>query len=186
MLVVLAMHGGYVVEHGNKVANGQWSLSEVVQSSTWRELKAVRMVLELFQSKLKNERVRWFTDNQNVVRIVQYGSKKPSLQAEALGISSTCASNNIRIEPEWIPREQNDLADYYSRIVDYDDWMLNPLFLAGWILCGAPTLLIVLLTHLIPNSSGSIQGIGHLDQRLSMPLHVPGWMRIIGGVPLFI
>ena len=119
-------YGGYVVEHGNKVANGQWSPSEVVQSSTWRELKAVRMVLESFQSKLKNERVRWFTDNQNVVRIVQYGSKKPSLQAEALGIFSTCASNNIRIEPEWIPREQNELADYYSRIVDYDDWMLNP------------------------------------------------------------
>ena len=73
-------YGGYVVEHGNKVANGQWSPSEVVQSSTWRELKAVRMVLESFQSKLKNERVRWFTDNQNVVRIVQYGSKEPSLQ----------------------------------------------------------------------------------------------------------
>ena len=50
-------YGGYVVEHGNKVANGQWSPSEVVQSSTWRELKAVRMVLESFQSKLKNERV---------------------------------------------------------------------------------------------------------------------------------
>jgi len=24
-----------------------------------------------------------------------------------------------------IPEEQNELADFYSRIVDYDDWMLN-------------------------------------------------------------
>ena len=34
--------------------------------------------------------------------------------------------NLIRIEPEWIPREQNELADYLSQLVEYDDWMLNP------------------------------------------------------------
>ena len=106
-------YGGYFVEH---VANGQWSPDEVIKSSTWRELRAVRMVLESFQAKLKNERVRWFTDNQNVVRIVQYGSKKPALQSKALGIFSACVGNNIRIEPEWIPREQNEIADYYSHV----------------------------------------------------------------------
>ena len=84
------------------------------------------MVLESFQSKLRHERVHWFTDNQNVVKIVECGSTRPSLQAEALAIFSICVRGNIRIEPEWIPREQNELADYYSRIVDYDDWMLNP------------------------------------------------------------
>ena len=125
MQVPLVM-GGYFVEHGNVVANGQWSPDEATQSSTWRELRAVRMVLESFQTKLKNERVHWFTDNQNVVRIVQCGSKKLALQSEVLGIFSACVSNNIRIEPEWIPTEQNELADYYSRIVDYNDWMLNP------------------------------------------------------------
>ena len=45
-------YGGYVVEHGNLIANGQWSPEEVEKSSTWRELKAVRMVLESFQDKL--------------------------------------------------------------------------------------------------------------------------------------
>ena len=120
-------YGGYIVEHGNCVANGQWSRYEAAQSSTWRELHAVRNVLESFKTKLRNERVRWFTDNQNVVRIVQYGSPKPHLQAEALSIFRACIDTNIRIEPEWIPREENDLADYYSRVVDYDDWMLNPM-----------------------------------------------------------
>ena len=56
-------NGGYLVEHGNKIANGQWSESESKQSSTWWELKAVRQELESCQSKLENERVRWFTDN---------------------------------------------------------------------------------------------------------------------------
>ena len=123
-------YGGYMVEHGNLVANGQWSPDEARQSSTWCELRAVKMVLKSFQSKLKHERVRWFTDNQNVVRIVQYGSTKPSLQAEALGIVSLCVQGNIHLELEWIPREQNKLADYYSRVVDCDDWMLNPTIFA--------------------------------------------------------
>ena len=74
------------MEHGNKIANGQWSESESKQIFIWHELKAVRLALESFQSKLENERVRWFTDNQNVVRIIQHGSRIPALQAEALTI----------------------------------------------------------------------------------------------------
>ena len=50
-------YGGYTVEHGNLVASGQWSSQEATQSSTWRELRAVRMVLESFKNKLRNERI---------------------------------------------------------------------------------------------------------------------------------
>ena len=48
--------------------------------STWRELKAVHKVLQSFTSKLKGHAVKWFSDNQAVVRIVQVGSGKPHLQ----------------------------------------------------------------------------------------------------------
>ena len=119
-------YGGYIVEHGNLIANGQWSSEEASQSSTWRELRAVRCVLESFQNKLQDERIRWFTDNQNVVRIIWHGSSKSALQVEALAIFSICVRNHIRMEPEWVPREQNQLADYYSRLVDFDDYQLNP------------------------------------------------------------
>ena len=119
--------GGYTVEHGGLIANGQWSREEAQQSSTWRELRAVRLVLESFGPKLQNERVRWFTDNQNVVRIVHCGSKKPVLQQEALAIFEASVGARIRLEPEWIPREENQIADYISRITDYDDWSLNPM-----------------------------------------------------------
>jgi len=54
-------YGGYLVEHGNLVANGQWSSEEASQSSTWRELRAVRRVLESFQRKLQDERIRLTT-----------------------------------------------------------------------------------------------------------------------------
>ena len=32
----------------------------------------------------------------------------------------------LLLEPEWIPREKNKLANYVSCIVDYDDWQLDP------------------------------------------------------------
>ena len=119
-------YGGYCVEHGGHIATGKWSENEVCQSSTWRELRAVHLVLQDLGPKLKNHRVRWFTDNQNVARIVLIGSRKPILHEEAMAILSICLHQQIRLEPEWIPREENEFADYLSRIGDVDDWMLNP------------------------------------------------------------
>ena len=74
---------------------------------------------------MKNHTVRCVTDNQNIVRIVLYGSKKPILQEEALAIFVVCVNYHIRLDPEWIPREENEFADYLSKSVDCDDWMLN-------------------------------------------------------------
>ena len=72
--------GGYTVEHGPQVAHGQWSEWEVQQSSTWQELKAVLNVLQSLVVHFQSERVHWFINNQNVVRIVLNSSKKPLLQ----------------------------------------------------------------------------------------------------------
>ena len=63
------------------------------------------MVLEYFQSKLKHEQVRWFTNNQNLVKTVRYGSAKSSLQAEALDFF-ICIQDNIQLELKRIPRKQ--------------------------------------------------------------------------------
>ena len=76
--------------------------------------------------KLKNCTVKWFTDNQNVAHILQVGSKTPLLQKEALCVFSLCVAHNVSIEPEWIPRSENQVADFISHIQDWDDWQLNP------------------------------------------------------------
>ena len=119
-------YGGFTVEHGCHIAQGRWFEKEAKQSSTWREIKAVRLVLESPIPKLKNERIQWFSDNQNVVRILQVGSKKEHLQEEALAIFSIAAKNLICLEPEWILRAENQQADYLSRLQDRDDWRINP------------------------------------------------------------
>ena len=118
--------GGYVVEHGACVTHGQWTAEEACRSSTWRELTAVYLVLLSMTTKLVNARVRWFTDNQNVVHILQVGSRKSDLHEIALRVFSLAIENQIRLEPEWVPRACNERADLLSRIVDYDDWYINP------------------------------------------------------------
>ena len=47
-------YGGYTVEHGYHMAQGLWTQDEATRSSTWRELRAVRMVLESLMEILKN------------------------------------------------------------------------------------------------------------------------------------
>ena len=51
-------YGGYCVEHGGHIVTSKWSENEVCQSSTWRELQAVHLVLQDLGPKLKNHRVR--------------------------------------------------------------------------------------------------------------------------------
>ena len=119
-------YGGYVLEHGHHIAHGQWTLNEMVKSSTWRELTAVVRILRAVARKLANYRVRWFTDNQNLVRIINAGSRVSELQTIVLEIFNLAFRYQIKLEPEWIPRGENELADYYSRLVDYDDWAINP------------------------------------------------------------
>ncbi len=117
---------GYVVEHGNCVSHGRWTAEAAERSSTWRELSAVWLVLLSVADKLANSRIRWYTDNQNVVRILEVGSKQPTLHAIALKVFALAIKHQIRLMPEWVPRELNERADYLSRIIDYDDWFLNP------------------------------------------------------------
>ena len=101
-------YGGYSVEVGPNVAQGCWSEHESKLSSTWRELKAVYQVLRSLAPKLSGHTVKWFSDNQNVTRIVHTGSRKPHLQDGAMVIFEVCFQYNIKLVMEWIPRSQND------------------------------------------------------------------------------
>ena len=81
-------YGGYTVDVGIHIAQGQWSESESLASSTWRELEAINRILQAYSKLMKGETVKWLTDNQNVVRIIEHGSRKHSLQEIAVNILS--------------------------------------------------------------------------------------------------
>ena len=94
--------GGYLVQCGKE------TVDQMSGSSTLREILAVKFVLLSLVSKLSGSSIKWFTDNQNVPRILTCGSGKTLLQSEALDIYHIFVNNGISIEMEWIPCNEND------------------------------------------------------------------------------
>ena len=84
-----------------------WDEFITLQSSTYRELEAVGLVLLSFGEQLRNKFVKLYSDNQNVVRITHIGSMKPELQSLACSIYKTCLIFNIDLSLAWVPREFN-------------------------------------------------------------------------------
>ena len=60
------------------------------------------------------------------MHIVRVGSRRPHLQDGAMSIFEVCLQHGAKLEMEWIPRTSNEKADYISRIIDHDDWQINP------------------------------------------------------------
>jgi len=118
-------YAGYEVHAANDVSHGMWSAEEAAKSSTWRELTAVYRVLLSIARVLAHKRVKWFTDNQGVVSIVFKGSMKHELQNIAMAIYRLCMGYSIVLEMDWIPRSENEKADYFSKITDFDDWGIS-------------------------------------------------------------
>ncbi len=82
--------GGYSVELGRNIAKGKWSAEEELKSSTWRELRATHLVLQSFLPNIQGKDVRHRTDNQNVVSILQVGSRNSELHEEAVALYQLC------------------------------------------------------------------------------------------------
>ena len=121
--------GGFsVTTKGTELAKGEWPVEvrEHGWSSTWRELRAVSLVVSSLSTELEGSVCLHRSDNQAAVRIIQVGSAKPHLQQVALEIHKVCGEHGIRLIAEWVPRTQNELADYLSKLVDVDDWQVHP------------------------------------------------------------
>ena len=102
-----------------------WNELERCKSSTWREMRAIEQALLSFSTLFMGKSLKWFTDNQNCVRIVQAGSMKEDLQNLAYSIFCICKEHNIFIELQWIPRTLNSKADYISKMSDHEDWQIS-------------------------------------------------------------
>lgn len=83
---------------------------------------AIRFALQSFLPFIKGHKVRWYTDSQNCVRIVECGSTQSELHDLALEISYICSTNGILLNTVWIPRDLNTQADALSKLCDYEDW----------------------------------------------------------------
>ena len=65
------------------------------------------------------------TDSQTAARIIEVGSMKLDLHGLAIKIFYFCTEHSIRLEMQWIPRTENENANYISRLVEFDDWQIT-------------------------------------------------------------
>ena len=113
------------------VAARIFSEDERLTHSTYRELANIHFSLLAFLPKIKHENIKFLVDSQSAARIIQNGSMKPDLQFFAKEVFHLCFVNNIKLNIEWIPREENKLADAASReadLIDIEDWGITKSF----------------------------------------------------------
>ncbi|XP_060077421.1 uncharacterized protein LOC132556975 [Ylistrum balloti] len=89
-------YGGYMLNVNDSEVLGVWSEAEKAESSTWRELEAVRRMMRTYDESLVGHclvgrKVLWYTDNQNVASILVNGSKKCRLHAQARDVFGMCS-----------------------------------------------------------------------------------------------
>ena len=94
---------------------GTWSEPESSSSSTWRELEAVRRSVFSHTDTLQGKTLIVNSDNKNVCNIINIGSRKIYLQVKALSLVEQCKQHNMYLIPKWIPRNENEQADFLSR-----------------------------------------------------------------------
>ena len=104
--------------------------AEVVEeSSTYRELYAILRAIQKLQNPLASKKVKRLlirTDSQSAFWILLKGrSHKQPLHELARDIFFHLLNMNITWKVEWIPRGLNQYADYLSKIIDKNDWMVS-------------------------------------------------------------
>jgi len=79
--------------------------------------------------KLSTKSILWMIDNRAAMYVASSGSRKLDLQDLALKIYKLTRRDNLDLEVNWVPRENNQTADYFSKIFDPDDWEVTEGFL---------------------------------------------------------
>jgi hypothetical protein len=122
--------GGWARYNGALLyAAGRWPWPTSHAGSTLLELKAIHHTLESFCSdaKLDGHRILLRSDNQGVKYIVNKGgSMKAHLNEVVRQILWFTLRHGIDLLVEWIPREENELADFLSKQSFSSDWKLEP------------------------------------------------------------
>jgi hypothetical protein len=67
-------------------------------------------------------------DNMNAVTVVEKGSGKFRLQNYAMLVDNLCRTKNISLNPVWIPKCLNNVADILSKMLGYQDYSVQDHF----------------------------------------------------------
>ena len=102
-----------------------FSSTEKYSSSTCRELEAIYYSLCSLPNFLNTNSLFWHTDNFAASKIVESGISKSELHEKAIKIVDICKAKNLHLEITWINRENNKGADFISKLIGHDDWIVK-------------------------------------------------------------
>ena len=114
--------GAIFLNSNTQICHRPFTQEERAFSSTHRELIAMEYRLKAFGQTLRNSRVKWFSDSQSSVRIVEEGDIQFVLHTLAIEAFEFCIRSNIELSVQWIPRSLNQKADSVSKLMDINDW----------------------------------------------------------------
>ena len=117
--------GGFAVQLSGKVARGSWSHKQSEKSSMFREVTAIRCVLESFADGDRGKDVLHRTDNRNAKIVLSLGSHNKELHMEAVAVYRLCQELGMCLTVEWVSRDKNTRADKLSQLEDSNDYMLD-------------------------------------------------------------
>ena len=111
----------------DRVAIERFLLSEANESSTLREALGLERAVETFAKEIPRRRdptawnwVRVHTDNLGLSKIWQRGSRVPQITEALKRLDKTLREHRIRLQVRWVPREQNQWADWLSKAEAHD------------------------------------------------------------------
>lgn len=85
----------------------------------------MELTLDAFKVELEGKCVKLYTDNQNAARIIEVGSMNKELHDIAFAIVKICILYRITLNVCWLPRNENIVADFFSKMYDPDDWEID-------------------------------------------------------------
>ncbi len=116
-----------VREHAHKY----FSEVESPESSTHRELLGVFRCLRAMVYLCEGKFMVFQVDAQNLFGIVNRGSSRLKLNALARELFWFGLEHGISLTVEWVPREENTLADEISKLIIPNDRILGRPFFVG-------------------------------------------------------
>lgn len=126
--------GGWARLNGRLAqAAGRWRSETRATSSTLLETRAVWLVLQSLNiyNELDGQRILLRTDNMNVFyNLNKAGSMVAAVHDICFDLFWYCMQRGIQLIADWIPREQNTVADALSKEQQSCDWQLHPRYFA--------------------------------------------------------
>lgn len=116
---------------GPAIARGVFMQLESAESSTWQELIAVRNSLLSFNrhGELRGMHILIVSDSQAACAILTKArAHSARCHSACQAVWFYCIQHDITLTAEWVPREKNTVADFFSKMRDGSDWSLDTFF----------------------------------------------------------